>query len=664
MTEECALEISFRHLVISISCVILASTCSCKPLELRQERPSILLVTLDTTRFDSIGPDAVNVATPAFNSIALRGQRFLRAYAVAPETLPSHSSMMTGLYPRDHGVRENIRYVVSPRLPLIAERLHLAGYRTAAFVSSFVLARLFGLARGFDVYDDLLPEGSNERSSEATTDAAVSELLRPRSKPCFVWVHYFDPHYPYQPAEPYRTQYRLNPYLGEIAAMDKQLGRLVDAFERNVNMPVVIIAADHGEGLGNHGELQHGNLLYDPTIHVPLLVMGPGIRPGTNSTPVSTRRIYHTILDVAGIEHALSLRPTTDTGDSILDGKELVLGEAMKPYLEFGWQPQVMAVANGFKTILSGRFETYALADDPQELNDLRIDAPPADVRTELANYPVPSPAPARTVSAIADDSLRRLASLGYVSKGSTPLVRKDAPRAADMTAITDRKAAISEVTARASELFEKGFYSDCISLYERVVVDDPRNMVSTLHLATAYSMVGNGAEAIQVFQRAEAMNPGSDEVRTSLASHYVRNREWDAAAGLLERVVKTSPNNTTAISALISVKLKQGERAMAVGDANGAIFDYERARRLRPTTFTHDLELGTAYFAARRFVSARVVIDRFLIANRDDAMGLLKRAQVSVLLNEPDRYRRITLARRKANAATREMIEREPLFR
>src|SRR5262249_30381064 len=160
------------------------------------------------------------VQTPAFNALAARGRRFLQAYSPVPETLPSHSSIMTGLYPGGHGVHENARYLPAS-VPVLAERLQQAGYRTSAFVSSVILARRFGLARGFDVYDDTLPSGSNERPSRATTDAAIAELAKPSGAgtqgaqaPRFIWVHYYDAHAPYEPPEPYRTQYRAHPYLG------------------------------------------------------------------------------------------------------------------------------------------------------------------------------------------------------------------------------------------------------------------------------------------------------------------------------------------------------------------------------------------------------------------------------------------------------------------
>ena len=177
---------------------------------------SILLVTLDTTRADAIGPEAKGVETPSFNALAARGLRFRQAYTTVPQTLAAHSSMMTGLYPAGHGVHENGRFL-SDQQPVLAARLHEAGYRTAAFVSAFALARRFGLARGFDLYDDEFPSGLNERSAEQTTDRALAYLKQQSAAPLFVWVHYYDPHYPYAPPEPFRA--RLLDHVGQIAVV-------------------------------------------------------------------------------------------------------------------------------------------------------------------------------------------------------------------------------------------------------------------------------------------------------------------------------------------------------------------------------------------------------------------------------------------------------------
>ena len=198
-----------RSIVVGVALLLAACSRSESP-STPERQPSILLVTLDTTRVDAIGPEAKGIRTPAFDGLAARGRRFRQAYAAAPETLPSHASMLTGLYPAGHGVHENGR-ALSDALPFAPVRLKQAGYETAAFVSAYVLARQFGLAHGFDAYDDALGEGAVERSSKETTDRAIAWLETPSDRPRFLWVHYFDPHAPYAPPESLRARFGDSP---------------------------------------------------------------------------------------------------------------------------------------------------------------------------------------------------------------------------------------------------------------------------------------------------------------------------------------------------------------------------------------------------------------------------------------------------------------------
>ncbi len=435
---------TFRGLVYIVASLVIASACGSSACG-RSDTPapgtntpvtalpSILLVTLDTTRADAIGPEAPGVHTDVFDALSAQGRRFRQAYATAPETLPSHSSMMTGLYPGGHGVHENARYLADTH-PVLAARLKDAGYRTVAFVSSFILARRFGLARGFDVYDDTLPPGQVERTSRETTDAVVTHLGQPSTKPLFLWVHYFDPHTPYAPPDASAHSNARSRYLGEVREVDNQMARLYKAFyahaERLGSPPATIVVGDHGEGLGDHGELQHGNLLYQSTMHVPLVVVGPGIAPATTvDTPVSIRRVFHTVLDWAGLEPAHSLRAVDGSSP-----QEVVLAEAMRPFLGYGWQPQIMAIDGRQKAILAGRTEVYDVIADPAETNNLGAGSNlSAALRKALDDYPVPSPEAARAPENLTDEARRNLASLGYVSASAPPVVRKDAPRPADM---------------------------------------------------------------------------------------------------------------------------------------------------------------------------------------------------------------------------------------
>jgi choline-sulfatase len=639
-------------------------------------RLSILLVTLDTTRDDAIGPEAVGVETPSFNALVRRGLRFRQAYTTVPQTLAAHSSMMTGLYPAGHGVHENGRYLASTQ-PLLAEKLQSAGYRTAAFVSAFALARRFGLARGFDLYDDDFGPNRTERVSRETTDRVLPYLARSSPKPLFLWVHYYDPHYPYTPPEPFRSRYASQPYLGEVAAMDEQLGRLVQAFDARVAGPkAVIIAGDHGEGLGEHGEAQHGDLLYQATTHIPLLLLAPGVSAATSDTPVSSRRIFDTILDLAGQPSPDSLRKSR---------QEIVLGEAMKPFLDYGWQPQVMAVDGRIKSIMAGaKTEIYDVIADPKETRDLAGRSPLSRAtRAALRDYPIPSPRAAAAPPALGDDERKKLASLGYVASEASPIVRKDAPRPVDMVSLFD-------ALDQAGSLFVREQYAAAIPLLEKILARDPYNLDAALHLATAHSALGHDDAAEKAFRNAERVAPDSSDVRTYLALHLARSSGWERAVPLLERIVKEDPDRLPPLEALAVIRERQGrmdeavqlrqsiysrrtpgagelirlgEMAMELGQTAVATDSFERARKLQGPSFDHDLELGVLYLASGHLEEAKEALDRVPPARPAYPMALFKRAQVSVLLHEPDQAARIEAARANADATTRELIGRERLF-
>jgi Tfp pilus assembly protein PilF len=436
-----------------------------------------------------------------------------------------------------------------------------------------------------------------------------------------------------------------------------------------------VVVGDHGEGLGDHGESQHGNLLYQSTMRVPLLLAGAGITPGTSDDPVSTRRVFHTVLDWAGLEPASSLRRA---------GTEVVLGEAMRPFLAYGWQPQVMAVEGRHKAILAGRLEVYDLVADPTETRDVAETAGLSRaLRTALREYPAPSLDAPAGPEVLDEDTRRKLASLGYVSAGVPPVVRKDAPRPVDRVGLFD-------ALERASSLFVQEDYRRAIPLLEHILKQDPHNLDAALRLATAHSSLGQAARAEATFEKARAIAPRSPDVRTYLALHYARGRAWKRAEPLLEGVLAEAPDRLPALEALAVIRARQGRiadalalrrriyalrdptpaesvqlgrLAMETGDTALALEGFERARRAQGAAFAHDLELGVLYLAARRFAEARDALDRVPPSHPGHAMALFKRAQVSVVLKEPDAAARIARAREKADETTRELIARERLF-
>jgi arylsulfatase A-like enzyme/Tfp pilus assembly protein PilF len=636
-------------------------------------RPSILLVSLDTTRADSIGPENAVVETPAFSGLAARGLRFARAYATAPQTLPSHASMLTGLYPAGHGVRENGRRL-GPGVETVAQRLERAGYATAAFVSGFPLAREFGLERGFETYDDDLGSGFAERTAVATTERALLWLGAHRQSPVFLWVHYYDPHEPYAPPEPYRSRYS-DPYLGEIAAMDASLDRLLGAFSAQHAGGAVLVVGDHGESRGEHGETFHGSLLYDGAMRVPLVFAGPGVVPGVREEPVSTRRIADTIAAWAGLGGERSLVRPVD---------EPVLGEAMQPYVHYGWQPQVLVVSGRLTAIRSGRLEVYDVAADPRQEHDL---ADPSGLdaasRQAIRDYPIPTPAATRPED-LDREALQRLASLGYVTGGTPPRLRPDAPRAADMTPL------FAELD-RASGLFVAERYAEAIPVLENVLRKDPMNVTIALRLAVAHSALGHDRVAERYFDQAARIEPESLDLLHYRAMHALRVGRAAQAGPLFERVLSSQPERLPAIRGLADVRERQGrlpeaaallrraaelesdpnatlahlgELAMATGDTATAVAAYERLRGRQSAAFEHDLELGVLYLDQRRLAEAAAALDRVPPGSPRSPLALFKRAQVSVLLDEPDRAERVRAAYRAADPRLRAVIESEALFR
>jgi len=646
------------------------------PLPPKSELPAILLVTLDTTRADHTGIETGLVKTPNLESLAASGINYTQAYSVTPTTLPSHTSMLTGLYPADHHIRENGRRVDN-KLDLLAVLLKKRGYETAAFVSGFPLDGQFGLSRGFDHYDDDFDGDATERNAAATTDLALA-WMEDKAGPLFMWVHYYDPHEPYDPPEPFTTQYPGNPYLGEIAYMDQELGRLVSTFEAKFQgRPLkIVVAGDHGEGLGDHGETLHGNLLYQGTMRVPLVIAGSGISAGAREQAVSVRQVFDTVLGWTGED-----RP----GGLMGDNTEPVLGEALKPYLQYGWQPQFMAVQGGIKVIRSGDTEIYDVLADPAENDNLdgKVEPGPA-LWDAIDGYSVRALAkPPEVQQTLSQAALDKLASLGYVGSSGSATVREDAPNPRDMTYL------FHDMDIGAG-LFIRRDYAAAIPVFNRILEADPYNFMAALRLAVAYSVTGDTVQAQAYFDRARAIDPSSVDLRHYQAMHYMKNRQWDLAGPLFESVLAESPDRLQDLEGLAQVYTRQGQinqaldllmkivkikeepalewvrigqLRMSLHDTKGAISAFETAHRMLGDKFTFNLELGMLYMADKRLQNAAASLDAVSRFHPAYPMALFKRAQVSVLLKEADREQRVRQAWVQADATTRPLIENERLF-
>jgi arylsulfatase A-like enzyme/Tfp pilus assembly protein PilF len=398
------------------------------------KRPNVLLVTIDTLRADHLGSYGYKGArTPVLDALAQRGARFENALATVPLTGPSHSSILTGLYPPVHGVRDNVIFPLSPDHPNLATLLGRQGYRTGAFVSAYPVAGSFGFSEGFDVFSEGFHEaadpaaGGAERPANETVDTALSWLAggKEAGPPFFAWLHLYDPHTPYRPPAPFDAAFADHPYDGEIAFADAQLGRITEWLKASGHEAdtVVVVVADHGESLGEHDEGTHAILIYQATLHVPFILAGPGVPENTVvGERVSTVDILPTLLGLLKLEsprkvNGRDLRPA-------LSGQRLatqaIYSESLFARLNCRWSSLRSLVEGDWKLIQGSESELFNLADDPSESNNLAASDPERTRKmVEGLKVAVRSMAPGgdtARANAVSPEQAERLRSLGYTS--------------------------------------------------------------------------------------------------------------------------------------------------------------------------------------------------------------------------------------------------------
>lgn len=413
----------------SLLAAVLA-VCSC--MRVYDHPPTgLVIVTLDTTRADRLSAYGfMDVSTPNLDRVAREGVVFERASSVAPLTLPAHASLFTGLFPPRHGVRDNSSKPLAPVQATLAEILQAQGFQTGAFVGSIVLASDRGLAQGFDVYDDAVTERKPDnrrralpqRRADEVITAAIQWLDGGAGGRFFLWAHLYDPHRPYDPPEPYRSRYH-DPYVGEIAFADAQIGRLLEALDRHglANRTVVVVAADHGESLGEHGERDHGILLYENVLRVPLMIRAPRVLPRRIDRLVRLVDVMPTVLEMFALPippmEGVSLMPLIAD-----ERRRLALesyAESMYPQ-RFGCSP-LRSIGDGrFKLIDAPRRELYDLAEDPFEERNIYEERPRVAERLgrRLAALEERTPLSrgAEERSVVAPEQQKKLAALGYIS--------------------------------------------------------------------------------------------------------------------------------------------------------------------------------------------------------------------------------------------------------
>ena len=395
-------------------------------------RPSLILLTLDTTRGDHLGAQGSHPGlTPNLDALAGRGARYARAISPTPLTLPAHCSLLTGKDPSGHGVHDNGTTSLPADVPTLARTLADRGYVTAAFVSSRVLDRRFGLDRGFGVYDDRMAAewigeyGYPERDAAAVTTAALAwAAARPKGRPYFLWVHYYDPHAPYA-APGGDAAVPAARYAAEVSYMDREIGRLLKGLAADSDRTVVAAVGDHGEMLGEHGETGHGLFLYRAALEVPLVISGPGVPPETVwPGTVGTRGLASTLLRLLGFpKDAVPFgRPLPGLAVSEAVQKiALIHSETWLPATAYGWSPLEAITDDRWRYIRAPRPELYDFVTDPAEKENLVEKRPAERARLETALAALSGAGPAVTAPVVKPDAAvtEALASLGYHSGAS-----------------------------------------------------------------------------------------------------------------------------------------------------------------------------------------------------------------------------------------------------
>lgn len=535
---------------------------------------NILLITLDTTRADHLGCYGNQQAkTPNLDRLAREGIRFSRVYCPAPLTLPSHASIMTGLYPVTHGVRNNGHDLPSG-IRTLAEILKGRGYSTAAFVSSFSVDSRFGLDRGFDVYDDTFRSESPFKTQNAErraeeTFAKFSRWLENNGKnKFFSWVHYYDPHLPYDPPSPYKEEFDGDPYDGEIAYMDRYVGAVLERLKEQgvLERTIVVVAGDHGEGLGDKVETGHGIFLYEETLRVPLILYNPAVFPRSQVIESQVRLIdvAPTILEIIGLKN----EATGMTGQSLvawLRGKSRKdldsLVETVYPRENFGWSELVGLVSGRWKYIQSPRPELYDVKNDPEEREDLYASSAgkAGELKRMLEQELLGSSAGNRSASertAVRPEDQERLRSLGYVN--FAPAGR--GPALPD----PKEKIPLLRLIQQAQAYEFEDNYAAAEQVYLRVLEDVPDSPAGYVNLAIAQARQKKFDEAIRTLNKGMAMIPDSEILLVRLGHTYLVTGRSREAFESMNKVLGLNPRNVDALTVCAGILDTEGRKEEA----------------------------------------------------------------------------------------------------
>jgi len=536
------------------------------------DQPNVVLITLDTVRADRMGFLGSKLGlTPQLDTLAGQSVVFDHAYSQAPITPVSHATILSGTFPQYHGIR-NFGDRLPPAVPFLPDILHAQGYHTGAFVGSIILDPKNGFAsgfeRGFDVYNAGFHrqrtgerrEASMQRRGEVTLGFALEWIGQQKGGPFFLWFHLWDAHDPYNPPEPFRSRFPNAPYNAGIAYVDSIVGKLLDYLRSQglYDNTLIAVAADHGESLGEHGELTHSIFLYDSTIHVPLLVKFPANRSAgqhVNAT-ASLVDLAPTVLEALG-----QTPPTNMQGHSLLplignphpeNRSSLASGDHSER--SFGWSALVSLRSNNQLYVRAPRPELYDLSADPASKTNLYADKRATAVRlaVQLDSFVkrISEGAPQALQDNLDEKSREKLSALGYTaSSASRPISRTDPKDRID----------VANDMHDASLAIEEGKEASVIPLLLNVVTKDPQVQAAQYYLGIAYSRNGKFAKAIPPLRKAVELRPDALMAQYELAICLYETGDLKTAAAHFEILVENRPDWSDARYSMASIYARTG---------------------------------------------------------------------------------------------------------
>ena len=592
--------------------------------------PNVVLITIDTVRADHLGCYGYTaIQTPTLDALAHDGVVFDRAISQVPLTWPSHAAILTGTYPFQNGVQDFTGQPLAPQFQSVAQVFRRHGYSTGAVISAFVLDRSWGLARGFDFYDDAFSAetfqkkdiGLVDRRAEESVTHAIQWLRKTPHRPFFFWLHLYDPHSPYDPPEPFHTEYHDHLYDGEIAYADHELGRLVTWLKQNqlYDRTLIAMLSDHGESLGDHGEHEHGFFVYNSTVHVPLIVKPPagsGIRPGRVPRPVETVAVAPALLQFAGVKDAIEKQfQSHGLFGPEAEKEDASYSETFYPFSSFGWSPLHALETGRYHYIDAPRAELYDLATDPEEKNNLAsgqtatVAVLKDKITSLLRERPFTHTSDAKAT--VSPDAAEKLRALGYVSYRSA--VSADALA----KGLSDPKDKLWEFNSilEAGDAFAVNDFATGRERLAKVREKDPQMYIVPYMLGEAAIREQKWEEASSELKKCLELNPTFDQAMVGLGRALINQGDAGEAKSWVNKALEYNSQNYRAWYELGYIQSKSDQAAAATS--------YEMAIGIQPNFAPVRRSLGMLEYEQKNYAAAAIQL------NKAVELGLDKDAQL-----------------------------------